>query len=116
VPHGRAVGLGLRAALGWNAEAAPAPHAAVADAFGVAQAPDASDEARALALATAFDDFLRQVGMDLDLAGDGLAARDADRVAEAILRPENSPMLASNCRSVDAAGAARLSRNLFAGP
>jgi alcohol dehydrogenase class IV len=113
VPHGRAVGTGLRAALDWNAEGAPAAHAAVADAFGVPAPVDASDEARAVALGRAFDDFLDRVSMPRDLSDHGLGPRDVDRVAEAVLWRENAAMRDSNCRKVDAAAALLLSKRLL---
>lgn len=113
VPHGRAVGLGLRASLRWNADAAPAQHAAVARAFGVPESDNGSDEAVSLAFSEAFEDFLRKVSLPLSLAGDGLGAADAERVAEEVMRPENAPMLNANCRAVAAADAVSLSRELL---
>ncbi|RDD63771.1 iron-containing alcohol dehydrogenase [Ferruginivarius sediminum] len=113
VPHGRAVALGLDAALSWNAEAAPDRHAAVADAFGLQVDPTASDEALADELAAVFNRFLRELELPVSLAGDGLAEKDAERVAEATLRPENAPMLQANCRHVGEAEALSLSRALL---
>jgi alcohol dehydrogenase class IV len=113
VPHGRAVALGLDAALSWNAEAAPDRHAAVADAFGLQVDPTASDEALADELAAAFNRFLRELELPVSLADDGLAEKDAERVAEATLRPENAPMLQANCRHVGEAEALLLSRALL---
>ena len=121
VAHGRAVGLSLRAALAWNAEAAPENHAAVADAF-TADDPAAPCEpepsplsvaARGHALAVGFDSFLHDLGMPLDLDDVGLGAADAERVAEIVMRPENAPMRAANCRSLDPEDAVTLSRRLL---
>src|SRR6185369_1906128 len=58
IHHGRAVGLCLRAAIGWNAEAGVERHAQVAQAMGV---PSEGRAARDVAkdLAPAFDKFLR---------------------------------------------------------
>jgi alcohol dehydrogenase class IV len=113
VPHGRAVALGLDAALRWNAEAAPDRHAAVAEAFGLERDDDASDEALSAELASGFDRFLRELDLQVSLAGDGLTESDAERVAEATMRPENAPMLDANCRSVGTADALNLSRTLL---
>ncbi len=113
VPHGRAVALSLRATLGWNAEAAPGSHAAVGDAFNVLRHPGTSDEAFAHALDRAFEGFLRDLQLPLDVRGDGLNEGDAERLAEAMFHPENSAMLASNCRAVAPEDALSLSRNLL---
>ena len=101
VHHGRAVGLCLNAALAWNAEAAPASHARVARALG---APcDGLDDAQAASLAgPAYAEFLRNAGVPLSLAGDGLAPADAERLAALAMAPENAPMRDANCRDIDA--------------
>lgn len=113
VPHGRAVALSLRATIGWNAEAAPGSHAAVGDAFNVLRDAGTSDEAFARALDRAFETFLRDLDLPFDLGPDGLCETDAERLAEAMFHPENSTMLATNCRSVAPEDAVTLSRNLL---
>jgi len=113
VPHGRAVGLGLRAALRWNAESAPAQHAAVAQAFGVPCENGSSDEATSAALGDAYESFLREVALPFSLADDGLCEGDAERLAEEVMRPENAPMLSANCRAVSPDDALALSRELL---
>jgi alcohol dehydrogenase class IV len=90
VHHGRAVGLCLRAALGWNAEAGPARHAAVAAALGV-PAEGRSEAAVIADLPPAFDRFLREVGL-----------------AAATMAPENKAMRDSNIREIAPADALRL--------
>ena len=112
VHHGRAVGLCLDAALAWNAEAAPARHAAVARALG---APcDGLDEADAAALAApAYRRFLETVGLTRSLAADGLGPADAPRLAALTMAPENEPMRAANCRPVSEADARALAERLL---
>lgn len=114
VHHGHAVGVGLRAAIGWNAVAAPDSHAAVAHAFGVKAVEGESDEAAAHALAAAFEGFLCEVGLPASFDDEGLSPRDAERVALAAMRPENATMLASNCRSVGEGDVMTLCRAMFA--
>jgi alcohol dehydrogenase class IV len=107
VHHGRAVGLCLRAALAWNAEAGPARHAAVAAALGV-PTEGRSAEAVIANLQPAYDRFLRSVGLAISLAKDGLTAADATRLAEATMAPENKSMRDSNIREIKPADALRL--------
>ncbi len=109
VHHGRAVGLSLRAALAWNAEAAPERHTAVAMAMG------APSEGRKPAdvlneLAPRFDSFIRSVGLPVSLAKDGLAPKDSERLAALTMAPENKSMRDSNCRPITAADALALSQ------
>jgi alcohol dehydrogenase class IV len=87
VPHGRAVAIGMAATLAWNVDADPDVYAPVADAMGVAGG--------AAALADAFLDFVRQVGVDLALPG-----LQAGRLAAQMDAPENAAMLRSNRRPV----------------
>ena len=112
VHHGRAVGLSLRVALGWNAEAAPERHAAVAEAMGIAR-DGRSDRDVAAALAPAYDRFLRSVGLPIALSSDGLGEKDAKRLAEVTMSVENEPMRKSNCREITAADAERFARELL---
>jgi alcohol dehydrogenase class IV len=112
VHHGRAVGLCLRVALGWNAEAAPERHAAVAEAMGIAR-DGRSDRDLAAALAPAYDLFLRSVGLPIALSSDGLGEKDAKRLAEVTMSVENEPMRKSNCRDITPADAERFARELL---
>ncbi len=112
VHHGRAVGLCLRVALAWNAEAAPERHAAVAEAMGIAR-EGRSDRDLAAALAPAYDAFLRAVGLPVALSADGLGEKDAKRLAEVTMSVENEPMRKANCRDVTAADAERFARALL---
>jgi alcohol dehydrogenase class IV len=111
VHHGRAVGLSLRVALPGNAEAAPAPHAEVARAFGVA---GKSDEELAAALPAAFDAFLRQVGLRIDVADSGLKPGDAERLAAEAMKPENDPMRKATLRPIEQPEMLGLARVLLA--
>jgi alcohol dehydrogenase class IV len=112
VHHGRAVGLSLRVALAWNAEAAPERHAAVAEAIGVRR--DGRDDRQlAAALAPAYDAFLRSVGLPIALAPDGLGLGDAARLAEVTMAVENEPMRKANCRDVKLADVERFARELL---
>ncbi len=112
IHHGRAVGLCLRAALAWNAEADPARHAAVAVALGVpAQGCPPADLARDLA--PAYDAFLREVGLPISLRKDGLAPADAERLAEVTMAPENKSMRDSNIREIAPADALRIAREVL---
>jgi alcohol dehydrogenase class IV len=99
VHHGRAVGLSLRAAIGWNAEAGIERHAQVAQAMGVpSEGRSAKDVAKDLA--PAFDKFLRNVRLKISLAGESLSTADADRLATTTMAPENKAMRDSNIREV----------------
>jgi alcohol dehydrogenase class IV len=112
VHHGRAVGLCLRVALAWNAEAAPERHAAVAEAMGLSR-DGRGDRELAAALAPAYDRFLRSVGLPIALASDGLGEKDAQRLTEVTMSVENEPMRKANCRDVTAADAERFARELL---
>jgi alcohol dehydrogenase class IV len=107
VHHGRAVGLSLGVALAGNAEAAPAPHAAVARAMGA----EGADSAALAGLADAYTRLTADVGLDSDLSGLGL---DPTALAAETHRPENRPMLDSNCRTYDDADILDLCRRLLA--
>ncbi|MCA8907291.1 MAG: iron-containing alcohol dehydrogenase [Rhodospirillaceae bacterium] len=97
IHHGRSVALGLRVALPGNAAAAPERHAAVSLAMGLIGEDDMQ---LATALASRFDAFLGQVGVEISLAEDGLGPADAERLTQAVLRPENAPMCEANCREM----------------
>ncbi|HET6619344.1 MAG TPA: iron-containing alcohol dehydrogenase [Dongiaceae bacterium] len=99
VHHGRAVGLCLRAAIGWNAEAGIERHAQVAQAMGVPCEGRATKDV-AKDLAPAFDKFLRDVRLKIALADDGLSAADAERLATTTMAPENKAMRDSNIREI----------------
>ena len=109
VHHGHAVGLCLNAALAWNAEAAPARHAAVARALG---APcDGLDDADAATLAApAFNALLRASGLSLSLAD---LAIDAADLADLAMAPENAPMRDANCREVTKQDALDIARRVL---
>jgi alcohol dehydrogenase class IV len=111
VHHGRAVGLSLRVALPGNAEAAPAPHAEVARAFGVA---GGSDSDLAAALPPAYDAFLRDVGLRIDVADSGLKPEDAERLAAEAMKPENAPMRKATLRPIEQPEMLGLARVLLA--
>jgi alcohol dehydrogenase class IV len=112
VHHGRAVGLCLRAALDWNAEADPVRHAMVAEALGVA-IQGRSTEAVARELAPAFDRFLREVRLPISLAGDGLSAADTARLASVTMAPENKSMRDANVREIQPADAERIAAKVL---
>jgi len=97
VHHGRAVALSLRAAVGWNAEDAPARHAAVAASMGAAVAQRRTTEVAA-ELSDLYDRFLRDIGLEISLKQDGLGPADLDRLVETTMAPENKPMRDANCR------------------
>ncbi len=107
VHHGRAVGLSLRAALAWNAEAAVASHAAVAQALGAGNG-GRGERALAEAAAPAYADLLERVSLPLSLADHGLSAGDAERLVAASLGEENAPMRENNARKVARADLERL--------
>lgn len=112
VHHGRAVALSLRVALAGNAAATPERHALVAEAFGI-ERQGRSDAALAAALPEAYDAFLREVGLEISLAGDGLSGVDEARLAAACDTPENRPMFEVACRDFDRAEVERLCRELL---
>jgi alcohol dehydrogenase class IV len=99
VHHGRAVGLSLRAAIGWNAEAGIERHAQVAQAMGVPSEGRAANDI-AKDLAPAFDRFLRDVRLNVSLADDRLSVADAERLATTTMAPENKAMRDSNIREI----------------
>jgi alcohol dehydrogenase class IV len=107
VHHGRAVGLALRAAIGWNAEVAPARFAAVAGAMGVPTSQRRTTEVAA-ELAGQYDRFLREVGLDISLRKDGLGPDDVERLVETTQAPENKPMREANCRASTVADLRRI--------
>ncbi|HEY5598876.1 MAG TPA: iron-containing alcohol dehydrogenase [Kiloniellales bacterium] len=111
VHHGRSVGLSLRVALPGNAEAAPGPHADVARAFAV---KGTSDDELAAALPTAYDAFLREVGLRIDIADSGLTPDDAERLAAEAMKPENEPMRKATLRPIDQPEMLSLARVLLA--
>ncbi len=111
VHHGRSVGLCLRVALPGNVEAAPGPHAEVARAFGVA---GESDTDLATALPSAFDAFLREVGLRIDVADSGLKPEDAERLAAEAMKPENEPMRKATLRPIEQPEMLGLARVLLA--
>jgi alcohol dehydrogenase class IV len=113
VHHGRAVGLCLRAALAWNAEAAPAAHAAVALALGVDRA-GRSDAALAADAAPAYIALLDRVGLALSLKDHGLGEADTARLLAVSRDPENAPMRDNNARATTDADLERLCRAVLA--
>lgn len=112
VHHGRAVGLCLRAALDWNAEADPVRHAAVAEAMGVTGG-NRPTEAVARDLAAAFDRFLREVRLPISLAADGLSAADTSRLATVTMALENKAMRDANIREIRPADAERIAAKVL---
>ena len=99
VHHGRAVGLSLRAAIGWNAEVGVERHALVAQAMGVPSEGRATKDI-ARDLAPAFDRFLRDVRLKISLKDDDLTSADAERLATTTMAPENKAMRDSNIREI----------------
>lgn len=112
VHHGRAVGLSLRVALAGNVVLTPARHALVAEAFGI-ERRGRDDAALAAALPEAYDAFLREVGLEISLAGDGLGPADEARLAAACDTPENRPMFEVTCRDFSRADVEGLCRDLL---
>lgn len=112
VHHGRAVGLCLRAALAWNAEAEPTRFAAVAQSLGV-PAHGRSVEQLAAEVGPAFDRFIRSVGLPISLKGDGLSEADVPRLATVTMQVENKPMRDANIRDVTETDAAWLAREVL---
>lgn len=112
VHHGRAVGLCLRAALAWNAEAEPARFAAVAEAMGVPAAGRTVDQLAA-EVGPAFDRFIRSVGLPISLRDAGLGEADAPRLASVTMQVENKPMRDANIREITEADAAWLAREVL---
>ena len=105
VHHGRAVGLALAAIMADGATAAPAAYDAVAQALGAGGAGEA---------AAAFAGWLEQLGLERSLAGDGLGAGDAGRIAALCLEAENRPMLEGDSFAYDAASLEAAVARMFA--
>lgn len=103
VHHGRAVGLAMLATLNWNMAVDPAGRwAAAAASFGAARP-----------LPTAFEHFLRDLGISLDLTADGFGDVTAEALAAQAARPENAPMRRSNARQIGDADLLSLARALL---
>jgi alcohol dehydrogenase len=93
VHHGRAVGLAMRATLGWNVEAdSGGRFAAVTQLLGAG-----TEAAR---LPAAFDRLLRLSGVKVSLQGEGHDHVTATELARQMARPENEAMRRSNQRPV----------------
>ncbi len=107
VHHGRAVGLSLGVALASNAEAAPEPHAAVGRALGL----EGADPVALADLPEAYARLLDEVGLERDLSALDLGP---EVLAAEAAKPENQPMLASNCRAYDMAELTVFCRRLLA--
>ncbi|MBV9521874.1 MAG: iron-containing alcohol dehydrogenase [Alphaproteobacteria bacterium] len=93
IHHGRAAGLGLRAALGWNIAVARPAWDAVAEAFGLGR--------DAALLPSAIDGFLREIGVKVSLR-DEFPALTAERLAAEMALEENASMRRSNAREASA--------------
>ncbi|MBL8670483.1 MAG: iron-containing alcohol dehydrogenase [Alphaproteobacteria bacterium] len=89
VHHGRAAGLGMRAALPWNVAVNAEAYAAVAQALG--------GPAEAAALPGLVDRLVRAVGVKVALA-DELPGVTPARLAAEMALPENAAMRKSNAR------------------
>jgi alcohol dehydrogenase class IV len=109
VHHGHAVGLCLNAALAWNAEAAPARHAAVARALG-APCDGLDDEEAATLSYVAYGKLLRGSGLSLSLADKDI---EAEALAALTMAPENAPMRDANCREVTEQDALDIARRVL---
>ncbi len=105
VHHGRAVGLALAATMADSAEAAPEAYGAVAQALGASEAAAAP---------AAFTAWLDRLGLERALAGDGLGADDAGRIAALCLAAENRPMLENDSFAYDAASLEAALARMFA--
>ncbi len=110
VHHGHAVGLCLNAALAWNADAAPARHAAVARALG-APCDGLGDEEAAALSSVAYGKFLESSGLSLSPADKSI---DADELAALTMASENAPMRDANCREVTKQDALEIARRVLA--
>ncbi len=83
-----------------------------AQALGVVE-PVASPDF-ATALGQCYDMLLRDVGLELDLRGDGMGPDQAARLAAAAMAPENRPMVAANSRSLEPGDARQLAEAILA--
>jgi len=110
VHHGHAVGLCLKGALAWNAEAAPARHAAVAKALG-APCDGLEDEEAAALSSVAYGKLLQGSGLPLSLADKAI---DAAALAALTMAPENAPMRDANCREVTEQDALVIAKRVLA--
>jgi alcohol dehydrogenase class IV len=106
VHHGRAVGLALGVALADNAAAAPEAHLAVARALGLRE-----EQWTPSHLSGAYETLLDRVGLERRLVHERLSP---ESLLAATLKPENRPMLASNCRDYSQAELAGLCERLIA--
>ena len=103
------MGLCLNAALAWNAEAAPARHAAVARALG-APCDGLDDEDAAALSSVAFGKLLEGSGLPRSLADKSI---DAAELAALTMAPENAPMRDANCREVTEQDALDIARRVL---
>ena len=102
IPHGRAVTMGMKVFLPWNAEASPEAHAAVAEALGC--------EKKADLCAPAFRGLMDQAGVDDSPAVMGI---EPETLARVMLSPENLPMLQNNARPISNNDVLELARQVL---
>lgn len=105
IHHGRAVGLAMLATLDWNTASDDGRFAAAALAMG--------EPGGATALPAAFERLLREVGIEVALAGEGFEELAPERLAAQMARPENEAMLRSNRRTADEADLLRFARRML---
>jgi alcohol dehydrogenase class IV len=99
VHHGKAVAIGLDAALGWNEAAVPEAHAAVAEALGGRGGVDSA--------AQGFRTLLEKTGIKRSLAEEKI---DPERLTAVMMAEENRPMLENNARPITPQDALELAR------
>lgn len=110
IHHGRAVAIALYHAYEWNLEGNESVHAEIAQAMGAASPGSGSVERQARAGAEFYRSLVRESGIQLSLAEDGLTAADAGALAAAMASPENAPMRDNNCRYASEADLDRLAK------
>jgi len=108
VHHGRAVALGLAAALPWIADGAPEPHARAARIAGWGRGPQS--------LVHGFRDLATACGLPLGLSAEERRTVTPEALARGLARPENRPMVAATVRRTTPADLATIAEAVCAYP
>ena len=98
VHHGRAVAIALYHAYEWNLEGNEEIHALIAKAMGAVHDETWAAARQARAGAEFYRQLVRESGLKLSFADDGLTAGHAERLAATMASAENAPMRNNNCR------------------
>lgn len=106
VPHGRATGLAMLATLDWVKDGNPSAFAKVAGAMG--------GEERAETAVAAYESLVRQSGIKVAFAGDGLDLGRPELLAERMASAAHAPMRKNTVREVSDSDLLMLAKCVYA--